>query len=235
VSLFRRGAPAEARPSRARVWPWVVAAEVAAAAALWWATPAPQGPAPPVFRSVTGDFDAVAAEGDALLAAWDYPRAILLLWQAADAGVEPVRCHTHVARLFYDYQAYLNHYERGGLPAGVREQWLHEPGTAGRGWAAHALAELRTAHALAPDDFVANYALGQLLCSEGREEEGLPHLRAALDAQPDHVELLCDLAGALTRVGETGAARELADRLETLAPDHPRLRQLLDVLEEPTP
>jgi tetratricopeptide (TPR) repeat protein len=213
----------------------VAVAEAVLALALLWGVARTQPHEEieaPGFESVaSGDFGAVANEGDMLLAAWDYPRAILLLWRAADAGIEPAACHTHVARLFYDYQAYLGHHERGGLPEAAQEQWVRRAGAAGRGWAAYARAELRTARALAPDDFAANYGLGQLLCSEERVAEGIPYLRAALRAQPDHVELLLDLAAALTREGENDEARELADRLQTLAPDHPRLKPLLDALD----
>jgi hypothetical protein len=235
IAVFRRGAPAEARPSSRGPWGWGAAAEAALALVLVWCVvqtrPSERLEAPGFESVASGDFGAVAMEGDMLLAAWDYPRAILLLWRAADAGIQPAACHTHVARLFYDYQAYLSHHERGGLPEAAQEQWVKRGGAGGRGWAAYALAELRTARALEPDDFAANYGLGQLLCSEDRVAEGIPYLRAALRAQPDHVELLLDLAGALTREGENEEARRLADRLRTLAPDHPRLKQLLDVLD----
>jgi len=95
------------------------------------------------------------------------------------------------------------------------------------------MGELQAAVEAEPGNGHAHQGLGRLLCRAGRAGEAIPHFRAALEAAPDDVELLCDLATAHTLVGEPEKADPIARRLETLAPDHPRVKELLERLREP--
>ncbi len=191
--------------------------------------------APRAFESLDrGSFEAVVAEANDLLEEYDYPRAILLLWRAQERGIEPARIAIRLAHLYFDYRNYVNYYERSGLPAGmrpVRATEGHGPG--GSNWAVHAEAMLKYAVAQDPGYAQAHFELGRLLASQDRAEEAIPHLERALEAQPDNVELLCDLAAAYTMREEFEKAEALARRAEQLAPDHPRVQELLDGLRAP--
>jgi uncharacterized membrane protein len=191
--------------------------------------------APPRFESLDrGSFEAVVAEANDLLEEYDYPRAILLLWRAQERDIAPARIAVRLAHLYFDYQNYVHYYERSGLPSGmrpVRATEGHGPG--GSNWAVHAEAMLAFAVAQDPDYAQAHFELGRLLASQDRAEEAIPHLERALEAQPDNVELLCDLAAAYTMEEQFEQAEPLARRAEQLAPDHPRVQELLDGLRAP--
>jgi len=186
----------------------------------------------PRFASLaSGSFDPVVAEANTLLEAYDYPRAILLLWQARERGIEPHRTHDILPRLYHDYLAYVRHYESVGLPADLQARWARSSApAASRAWSAHAMAELRAALALEPADPAASFNLGRLLCDRDRPAEAIPCFLAARQAQPDNVDLLCDLAAAYTMVGSYSEAEAIGRRLEQLAPQNPRVVDLLDRL-----
>ena len=194
----------------------------------------PHRPVPrPSFSSLRqGTFQAVAGEANALLEGFDYPRAILLLWEAQARGIGGLRPHFVLADLYRDYLAYIQYQEQEGMPAKVRERWARTSAEgAGRAWMLHRIGEFQAALAREPADARAHQALGRLLCQVGRAADAVPHFRAALEAEPDDVEVLCDLAAAFTMVGEPERADPIARRLEQLAPDSPRVRQLLERLE----
>ncbi|MFW6162334.1 MAG: YibE/F family protein, partial [Planctomycetota bacterium] len=239
VALFSRPATGRRRTglTRGRAIAGIAACLVGAAAlgVLVARTP----PHPPVerprFESLdAGSFEAVEKEANALLEDYGYPQAILLLWRAADRGIGGITPHLVLAELYRDYLRYLRYYEQEGLPERVRRRWAATTTAAAqRAWMVHRIAEYEAALRLEPDHPRVHQGLGRLLCQADRPAEAIPHYRAALDATPDDVDLLCDLAIAYTRTGQPDRADPLAARLERLAPDHPRVRQLLGRLRPP--
>lgn len=238
IALFsRRPATAEARRPTTM---WLVAGAAAAAgtAAAWallaFTTPAHEPVPRPRFASLSrGTFEAVEAEANALLERYDYPRAILLLWQAQDRGIGGASPHYVLPDLYRDHLAYIQYYERSGLPERVQRRWAKGSAEAAqRGWMVHRIAEFEAAIGRDPADAFARQGLGRLLCQADRPAESIPYFEGALRGNPDDVELLCDLAVAHTRVGHPERADPLARRLERLAPDHPRVRELLERLRE---
>jgi len=229
-------------------WPrsprrWVAAALIAEVVAIIGLSvaiarhPPHAAPPPPRFVSLEkGTFEAVVDEANELLEEFDYPRAILLLWEAQERGIARLPIHLRLPRLYLDHLAYIHYYERKGLPEEVQKQWARTTAIgASRTWNLHAIADLRAVLDEEPDNFAAHFNLGRLLCTQGDAANAIPHFQAALKTDPDNVELLCDLAAAYTMFGETKMAELVARRLERLAPDHPRVQQLLDRLRPPPP
>jgi len=238
VALFsRRGTEAAASRQVPRsAFTAMAAAFVGAAAALALfvlETPPHERHPSPRFASLEGDgFKAVEDEANALLEQFDYPRAILLLWRAQDRGIGGLRPCFVLPDLYRDYLAYVHYYEREGLPERVQRQWARTTAeAASRAWMVHRIAEYQAAVAKAPDSIHARQGLGRLLCQADRPDEAIPHFLAALDRDPDNVELLCDLATAYTRTGQPERADPLAERLRRLAPQHPRVQELLERLK----
>ena len=235
VVVFSRWGVGPERQGASRGLRWWLAAEVAAIAALAAAIAAfPPHPKaqPPTYRSMAaGSFEAVADEANAFLADYRYPEAILLLWRARDHGIASLKVSLTLPKLYLDYLNYVRYYERAGLPAEVQRRWARSTtAEASRGWLVQAEAELRQALRLDPRSPDANFSLGRVLCQLGRAAEAIPCFEKALEARPDDVELLCDLAAAYTTTGQTAQAEAIARRLETLAPDHPRVKQLRESL-----
>ena len=65
---------------------------------------------------------------------------------------------------------------------------------------------------VAPWCSLAKHALGDLLVTRGRETDGLPYLREALDQTPWNVNVRWSLAHALTRLGLTEQALRLYEK-----------------------
>ena len=240
VALFSRcGAEAGAtRPSSRRAMALAVLVESLAVIALAVAVmrTQPHKPQPrPRFACLGQDtFKPVEDEANALLERFDYPRAILLLWRAQDRGIGGLAPHFVLPDLYRDYLAYIRYYEQEALPEKVRRRWARTSAeAAARGWMVHRIAEFQAALAEQPDSARARQALGRLLCQSDRAAEAIPHFQAALEADPDDIELLCDLATAHTLTGQPDRADPIARRLRELAPEHPRVRELLDRLKPP--
>jgi len=241
VGIFSRPQAARRPVASPRVWAAVgVIAEglavVALAVAVWRCPPHPRVARPRFASLAEGSFEVVAAEANSLLEAFDYPQAILLLWQAQDRGIGGVRPRLVLSDLYRDYLAYIHYYEQEGLPEKVRQRWARTSDEAARrGWLVHRLAEYQAAVAAEPGSARARQGLGRLLCQADRAADAIPHFEAALEADPDNVELLCDLATAHTLLGQPDRADPIARRLQRLAPDHPRVRELLERLQPETP
>ena len=241
VALFSRQGSAAAAPRRVRRGAFVAMAAAfgvaAAALALLVLQTPPHDPHPrPRFASLAQDaLQPVEDEANTLLERFDYPRAILLLWRAQDRGIGGLRPAFVLPDLYRDYLAYVNYYEREGLPERVQRQWARTTAeAASRAWMVHRIAEYHAAVRQDPASVHARQGLGRLLCQADRPDEAIAHFRAALAAAPDDVELLCDLASAYTRLGQPDRADPIARRLEQLAPGHPRVKELLERLQ-PSP
>ena len=72
---------------------------------------------------------------------------------------------------------------------------------------------------LSPDDDEAQLALGAALCSTGRCDEGLPHLRRAAELDPDDPNAVRNLAEALASRGRLSEAVPYFRRAVELTPD----------------
>jgi len=87
-----------------------------------------------------------------------------------------------------------------------------------------------------PQDFDANYKLGELLVADGRATEALPYLERASGLNPVDFENAYELAAAYTEVGEYEHAgtnvRTLLARPDRSPQDQARLHHLLGDLEE---
>jgi tetratricopeptide (TPR) repeat protein len=87
-----------------------------------------------------------------------------------------------------------------------------------------------------PQDFDANYKLGELLVADGRATEALPYLERASGLNPVDFENAYELAAAYTEVGEYEHAgttvRTLLARPDRSTQDQARLHHLLGDLEE---
>ena len=64
----------------------------------------------------------------------------------------------------------------------------------------------------------AHHLLGLIECREGRLDQGVGHLRAAVDAQPDNAAFRVMLARALTDAGRPHEALEAATRPKDTGP-----------------
>ena len=84
-----------------------------------------------------------------------------------------------------------------------------------------ALAALRRASELAPDDAEAQGNLGTYLCDRGQWGMALPSLRRALGLQPNNEELLLATANALLAIGQ---ARESVALFQQALQLNPQLR-----------
>jgi len=240
VAIFRRGAakPRRAGPRAARWWTGgtllvEAVAIVALSVAIARQRPFEPREAPRFASLEAGTFEAVVDAANDLLARYDYPQAILLLWSAQERGIARSEIGLRLAHLYFDYHNYINYYEQSSLPPGMRATGATDQ-TGGK-WAVHAEAELRAALAEEPAYTPANHEMGRLLASQGRAAEAIPYLEAAAEAEPDDVELLCDLAAACTLTERFQKAEAVAARLVQMAPDHPRVKQLLESLKAGEP
>ncbi|HJU07397.1 MAG TPA: sulfotransferase [Rhodanobacteraceae bacterium] len=78
--------------------------------------------------------------------------------------------------------------------------------------AAPARAALEALLAVEPDHTLARLALSNLAWRQNRVREAAEHALHAGRSVPDYPDLICEIAGALLRVGETVAARECLQR-----------------------
>ncbi len=79
------------------------------------------------------------------------------------------------------------------------------------------------------DGFMARSNLACLLVERGETEEAITHLRRALDAKPDDIDLRCNLGHALEQQGRYEEALACFERAAALRPNDPRLRRNLGV------
>ena len=79
----------------------------------------------------------------------------------------------------------------------------------------------------------ANKWIGQIYLYQNRPQEALRFLEKAQPMAPDDPQLLYNLAGAYGLTGRQDDAHRVFARLETLAPDFPRLDQLRQLLDKP--
>ena len=89
------------------------------------------------------------------------------------------------------------------------------------GKAAHAIAGLRRAAAMAPDDPGLRAALGYALAATGHVGQAVVHYRAALEREPGSAALRTNLAVLLVNLGQRDDARRLLEEALDLAPEHP--------------
>jgi tetratricopeptide (TPR) repeat protein len=98
-----------------------------------------------------------------------------------------------------------------------------------------AIATLRGADRVEPDNPVVIANLGVILSDNGRPAEGLPHLERALQLDPFFNQARFYLAVALARLGRRDEARRHADdllrRLPPDAPQRPEVQRLVNTLQ----
>ena len=97
---------------------------------------------------------------------------------------------------------------------------------------AAAIAALRRAVDLNPDDAPSHHALGRALLRGGHLDEAIDSLRLAIDLREDLASAQYDLAAALAATGRDREARAVCSRAIELAPDMAEGRRLLSELLE---
>ena len=94
-----------------------------------------------------------------------------------------------------------------------------------QGRAADALTLFAEAVRLQPDNADAQNNLGRLLFAQGKHDEGIDHLRAALRAQPAHVAAHFNLANALLQgKGDAAEPSSISARRSACGPGGRRRR-----------
>jgi Flp pilus assembly protein TadD len=97
-----------------------------------------------------------------------------------------------------------------------------------------ALVELRRAAELAPNQAHYGYVLGVGLHSAGRVDEAISVLKDNLGRHPADRESLLALITFNREAGNFAAALEYATRLGQIAPDDPRVKELINLLKRRT-
>ncbi len=85
-----------------------------------------------------------------------------------------------------------------------------------------------------PDNWFARYALSSALKAQGRLDEALAEVRAALRLLPGHPQIRYNLANTLLALGRTEAAIENYQRVLAIEPDHPKANNNLAVAYQQT-
>jgi predicted Zn-dependent protease len=97
-----------------------------------------------------------------------------------------------------------------------------------------ALATLKAAERVEPDNPVVLANFGMLLSDTGRHADGIPPLQRAITLDPDFDEARFNLARVLARAGRrqeaAGEAEELLKRLPASAPQRAEVQRLLAAL-----
>lgn len=97
-----------------------------------------------------------------------------------------------------------------------------------------ALVQLRRAAELAPDQARYGYVLAVGLHSAGRIDEAISVLKGNLDRHPSDRESLLALVTFHREIGNFATALEYATRLAQVAPDDPRIKELVQSLKRQT-